>query len=58
MGDLKDFGLFLEEAWQEKRNLSGKVSNSYADEIYAAALSVLWVASSPELVEVGSCYST
>ena len=38
-GDLKDFGLLLDEAWQEKRNLSGKVSNSCVDEIFAAALS-------------------
>ena len=38
-GDLDDFGLLLNEAWQEKRSLSKLVSNSSVDEIYAAALS-------------------
>ena len=38
-GDLEDFGLLLDEAWQEKHNLSGKVSNSCVDEIYATPLS-------------------
>lgn len=38
-GDLDDFGLLLNEAWQEKRSLSKLVSNPHVDEIYAAALS-------------------
>jgi D-glycero-alpha-D-manno-heptose-7-phosphate kinase len=38
-GDLDDFGLLLNEAWQEKRCLSGLVSNRDVDEIYVAALS-------------------
>jgi len=38
-GDLHNFGLLLNEVWQEKRSLSKLVSNSYVDEIYAAALS-------------------
>jgi D-glycero-alpha-D-manno-heptose-7-phosphate kinase len=38
-GDLDDFGLLLDKAWQEKRSLSKEVSNSNIDEIYAKALS-------------------
>jgi D-glycero-alpha-D-manno-heptose-7-phosphate kinase len=33
------FGTLLHEAWQAKRGLSTKVSNTYVDEIYAVALS-------------------
>jgi D-glycero-alpha-D-manno-heptose-7-phosphate kinase len=35
--DLTGFGELLHEAWQAKRGLSAKVSNSHVDEIYAAA---------------------
>jgi D-glycero-alpha-D-manno-heptose-7-phosphate kinase len=38
-GNLDDFGLLLNEAWQEKRSLSKLVSNSHVDELYAAAMS-------------------
>ncbi len=38
-GDLDDFGLLLDKAWQEKRSLSKQVSNSNIDEIYTKALS-------------------
>jgi len=38
-GDLDDFGRLLNEAWQEKRNLSNLVSNPQVDEIYSSALS-------------------
>ena len=37
-GQLDDFGTLLNEAWQEKRNLSRLVSNSQVDEIYASAI--------------------
>jgi D-glycero-alpha-D-manno-heptose-7-phosphate kinase len=37
--DIASFGTLLHEAWQAKRGLSSKVSNSYVDEIYAQALS-------------------
>lgn len=37
-GNPDDFGLLLNEAWQEKRNLSKLVSNSHVDEIYASAI--------------------
>jgi D-glycero-alpha-D-manno-heptose-7-phosphate kinase len=38
-GNLDDFGLLLNEAWQEKRSLSKLVSNPQVDEIYDAAIS-------------------
>jgi len=38
-GNLDNFGLLLNEAWQKKRSLSKLVSNSQVDEIYALALS-------------------
>jgi len=38
-GDLKDFGLLLNEAWEKKRSLSKSVSNSKIDEIYSLAIS-------------------
>jgi D-glycero-alpha-D-manno-heptose-7-phosphate kinase len=37
-GNLNDFGLCLDKAWQLKRSFSSKISNSTLDEIYAAAL--------------------
>jgi D-glycero-alpha-D-manno-heptose-7-phosphate kinase len=37
--DLTAFGELLHEAWQAKRSLSGSVSNSHVDDIYALALS-------------------
>jgi len=37
--DLSGFGELLHEAWQIKRSLSAKVSNSYVDEIYDQAIS-------------------
>ena len=37
-GQLDDFGTLLNEAWQEKRNLSRLVSNPQVDEIYASAI--------------------
>ena len=37
-GQLDDFGTLLNEAWQEKRNLSRLVSNPHVDEIYASAI--------------------
>ena len=38
-GDLDNFGLILNETWQEKRSLSKLVSNQHIDEIYDSALS-------------------
>jgi D-glycero-alpha-D-manno-heptose-7-phosphate kinase len=38
-GKLDDFGLLLNEAWQQKRSLSNLVSNSHIDNIYTSALS-------------------
>lgn len=38
--DITGFGKLLDEAWQAKRGLSPKVSNSYVDEIYRRAISV------------------
>ena len=35
--DLSHFGALLDEAWQSKRSLGDRVSNSYVDEIYAEA---------------------
>ena len=37
--DLRDFGLLLHEAWDLKRSLSRKVSNSNVDKLYNAARS-------------------
>ena len=37
-GNPDDFGLLLNEAWQEKRSLSKLVSNSHVEEIYASAI--------------------
>ena len=37
--DITRFGELLHEAWQAKRGLSSKVSNSYVDEIYDQAIS-------------------
>jgi len=37
-GDLDDFGALLDEAWQEKRDLSRLVSNPQVDKIYASAI--------------------
>jgi D-glycero-alpha-D-manno-heptose-7-phosphate kinase len=36
--DISGFGELLHEAWQAKRSLSPKVSNSQVDEIYESAL--------------------
>jgi D-glycero-alpha-D-manno-heptose-7-phosphate kinase len=36
-GSLDAFGDLLDEGWRLKRSLSGKVSNSQVDELYAAA---------------------
>lgn len=38
-GDFKEFGSLLHEAWQAKRSLSSRVSNTQVDEMYTAALS-------------------
>jgi len=37
--DIARFGKLLHEAWQTKRSLSSKVSNSYVEEIYGQAMS-------------------
>jgi len=37
-GDITGFGELLHEAWQAKRSLSARVSNSQVDEIYQSAL--------------------
>ncbi|MDD2541287.1 MAG: kinase [Desulfuromonadaceae bacterium] len=37
--DFNEFGALLHEAWQAKRSLSSRVSNTQVDEMYAAALS-------------------
>ena len=37
-GDIREFGELLHEAWQTKRSLSDKVSNSEVDETYSRAL--------------------
>ncbi len=37
--DISGFGELLHEAWQVKRSLSSKVSNSHVDEIYESAIS-------------------
>src|SRR5258707_3390171 len=37
--DISVFGTLLHEAWQAKRGLSAKVSNTYVDEIYTVAIS-------------------
>lgn len=37
-GALDDFGLLLDEAWQFKKQLASKVSNSLIDELYATAI--------------------
>jgi D-glycero-alpha-D-manno-heptose-7-phosphate kinase len=37
--DISGFGELLHEAWQAKRSLSSKVSNSHVDEIYEEAIS-------------------
>lgn len=37
-GDFSEFGTLLHEAWQAKRSLSTKVSNTQVDEMYEAAL--------------------
>ena len=37
-GNLKDFGLCLDKAWQLKRNFSNKISNPSLNEIYNGAL--------------------
>jgi D-glycero-alpha-D-manno-heptose-7-phosphate kinase len=37
-GDFSEFGTLLHEAWQAKRSLSSRVSNSQVDEMYDAAL--------------------
>lgn len=38
-GDFNEFGSLLHEAWQAKRSLSARVSNTQVDEMYQAALS-------------------
>ncbi len=38
-GNFNEFGTLLHEAWQAKRSLSARVSNSQVDEMYEAALS-------------------
>ena len=37
-GNFNEFGTLLHEAWQAKRSLSARVSNSQVDEMYEAAL--------------------
>lgn len=37
--DISDFGKLLHEAWQAKRSLSSRVTNSSVDEIYTQAMS-------------------
>ena len=37
-GNIDDFGSLLNEAWQEKKNLSSKISNKKIDELYNDAL--------------------
>jgi len=37
--DITGFGELLDEAWQAKRSLSSRVSNSHVDEIYKQAIS-------------------
>lgn len=37
-GDIVDFGKLLHEAWQIKKRLSGKISNTMIDSIYEGAL--------------------
>jgi D-glycero-alpha-D-manno-heptose-7-phosphate kinase len=37
-GDFNEFGTLLHEAWQAKRSLSSRVSNTQVDEMYEAAL--------------------
>ena len=37
-GELREFGLLLNEAWQVKRRISSKISNARIDEMYEAAL--------------------
>jgi len=37
--DISGFGELLDEAWQAKRSLSNKVTNSHVDEIYEQAIS-------------------
>ena len=38
-GDLDDFGLLLNETWEQKRSLSNIVSNEHVDNIYGSACS-------------------
>lgn len=38
--DITNFGVLLHEAWQAKRDLSSKVTNSHVEEIYNLAMSV------------------
>ena len=37
-GDVENFGRLLDETWKIKRTLSGKISNSYIDDIYSAGI--------------------
>ena len=37
-GNIDDFGILLNEAWQEKKNLSNEISNKKIDELYNDAL--------------------
>jgi D-glycero-alpha-D-manno-heptose-7-phosphate kinase len=37
-GALDDFGRLLNDAWQLKKQLASKVSNSHIDDLYAAAI--------------------
>lgn len=36
-GELNQFGQFMDEAWQAKKSLSGKISNKTIDDLYALA---------------------
>jgi D-glycero-alpha-D-manno-heptose-7-phosphate kinase len=36
-GDLRHFGGIMDEHWQQKKNLSGKISNPRIDQVYKAA---------------------
>jgi len=37
-GDINDFGKLLNDTWQQKKQLSNKVSNKFIDEIYDVAI--------------------
>jgi D-glycero-alpha-D-manno-heptose-7-phosphate kinase len=41
-GDIGGFGELLHEAWEAKRSLRAWGSNSFADDIYGAAIEARW----------------